>query len=393
MMVPPAGTPGPELPAADADALEHSARVLGFVRELIASSGGWISFADYMNVVLYAPGLGYYAAGARKFGAAGDFVTAPELTPLFGRTLATSVASVLKETQADVIELGPGSGRLAADVLEALATLDLLPGRYRLLEVSPELRARQQTLLERRIPALMDRVEWIDALPRRWRGVVLANEVLDAVPPHVIVHAQDGWHERGVASGDEALVLEDQPIASSALLASAQQRFPASVPYVSELNPASEALVRSLAATCEQGALLLIDYGYPANEYYHRERSAGTVMAHYRHHAIADPLFLPGLCDITAHVDFSAIAEAGVDAGMEVAGFTTQAAFLLETGIADRLTAVSDPRSVDYLRAAAAVNRLVSPADMGERFKVLALEQGLASGVPGFARHDQSHRL
>ena len=384
-----------ELPPPDDDALEHSGRVIAFVRAEIERAGGWIAFADYMQAVLYAPGLGYYVAGARKFGASGDFVTAPELTPLFGEALAASLASVLPSiAHAEVIELGPGTGRLAVDVLKALAAQDALPERYCLLEVSPDLRQRQRALLETEVPALMPRIAWLDRVPTRWRGVVLANEVLDAVPPQVIVRSGSCWFERGVAlAPDRTLALADRPLAPGVLRSLAQQRFPLGGDYASEINVTAEALVSSLARHCEQGALFIIDYGYPASEYYHPERKQGTVMVHYRHRSLTDPLFHPGLADVTSHIDFSAIAHAGVAGGMSVAGYSTQAAFLVQAGIAAALARLGDPRSPGYIRAAAAMQTLVSPAEMGELFKVLAMVRERPGQIVGFDRYDQSHRL
>ncbi len=381
------------MPAPTADACAHSAKVLAHVRAAITDAGGWISLAEYANAVLYAPGLGYYSAGARKFGADGDFVTAPELTPLFGGALATQVAQILAHTGGEVIELGPGTGRMAADVLAALAAHDALPSRYLLLEVSPDLRDRQHAELERRVPRVLDRVEWIEVLPRRWRGAVLANEVLDAVPAHVVARVRGTWHERGVAIHGEALALADRPLGEGALLAAARSLFPPEVDYASELNPAANALVRSLAERCVVGAMLFVDYGFPAAEYYHVQRTQGSMMTHYRHHALSDPLFLPGLADLTSHVDFSAVARSAVAAGMHVAGFTSQAQFLINCGILDQLSAQGDPGSAPYLRAANAVQKLLSPAEMGELFKVLAVERNIQPGLLGFRDGDRSWRL
>jgi SAM-dependent MidA family methyltransferase len=382
-----------ELPAPSADAREHSAKVVAHIASSIVAAGGWVSFADYMGAALYAPGLGYYASGTRKFGADGDFVTAPELTPLFGGALAVQVADILSLVPGDVVELGPGTGRLCGEVLAALAARDLLPARYRLLEVSPELRARQREHLQRNAPAWMPRVEWIDVLPSRWRGVLIANEVLDAVPPHVVVRRDGTWHERGVTLDGERLALADRPLAEGRLLAAARERFPADVDYTSEINPAALALVDSLARRCEAGAIFVIDYGFPAAEYYHPQRDWGTVMAHYRHRALADVLLLPGLVDLTAHVDFSAVAQRGVAAGMTLAGFTAQASFLLNCGILDLLAHAGDPSSTAYLRESGAVQKLLSPAEMGELCKVLALTRGVDGVLRGFREGDRSHRL
>ncbi len=320
------------LPAPDAAALAHSGRLLEHVCGEIEASGGWISFARYMELALYAPGLGYYTAGATKFGGAGDFVTAPELTPLFGRTLARVAAQVLARTGGDLLELGAGSGRLAVDVLLQLERLACLPERYLILEVSPDLRARQRQLLAEQAPHLLPRVAWLDALPESFRGVVLGNEVLDALPVHLLHGSAEGVLERGVIWTEAGLAWADRPIAAP-VLASAVAELPVVTDrrvdgYLSELNLAAPALVASLADRLECGLLLFLDYGYPRAEYYHPQRHMGTLRAHYRQHALDDPFFLPGLADLTAHVDFSAVARAhqpgqfphgrrhsGVDAG------------------------------------------------------------------------------
>lgn len=384
-----------DLPPPSAAEREHSNRVVAHLVHAIAEAEGWISFADYMQAVLYAPGLGYYAAGARKLGTAGDFVTAPELTPLFGRALATQLAQALAAVAGgEIVELGPGSGRLAADVLTALAELETLPARYLLLEVSPDLRERQRKYLAARIPALMPRVLWVDTLPERWSGAILANEVLDAVPAHLVARRGGEWFERGVTVDQSAgLTFCDRPLSAGAVRDLAQARFPVDGDYVSELNPAAEALVAAIGHRCERGLLLLIDYGFPAREYYHPQRDGGTVMAHYRQRALGNPLVYPGLIDITAHIDFSAVARAGGAGGMTVAGFAAQAHFLVACGVLDALAGCGDPRSAPYLRAANAVQKLTSPAEMGELFKVLALTRGLELDLVGFRDGDRSHRL
>ena len=391
---PPKSSPG-DLPPLSADESAHEQHVLAHLRRAIAEADGWISFADYMNVVLYAPGLGYYAAGARKFGSAGDFVTAPELTPLFGRTLAAQLAQAIAAVpDAEIIELGPGSGRLCADLLIELAARDSLPARYRLLEVSAELRERQREHLAASVREHLPCVEWIDRLPERWHGAVLANEVLDALPAHLVVRRGDEWLERGVAfDARGALAFADRPLASRQLRERAAARFPATGDYLSELNPVAEALVMSLAQRCDQGLVLLVDYGFPATEYYHPQRDQGTLMAHYRHRSLADPFFRPGLADLTAHVDFSAMARAGAAGGMRVAGFATQARFLVNCGVLDQLARCGAPESTPYLRAASAVQTLTSPAEMGELFKALALVRGIDEGLIGFRDGDRAHRL
>ena len=356
---------------------------------------GWISFADYMGAALYAPGLGYYVAGARKFGADADFVTAPELTPLFGRALAAQAAEVLAQVpDAQLIELGPGTGRLAADMLLELAARDALPSSYFLLEVSPDLRERQLMHLQQRVPKLMQRVAWIDALPQEWHGVIVANEVLDAVPAHLVARRDRQWFERGVTVDASAhLAFADRPLTTGMLRRMAEARFPDASDYASELNPTAEALVTGIAERCARGAMLLVDYGFPAAEYYHPQRDGGTLMAHYRHRALADPFCYPGLIDMTAHVDFSAMARAGLAAGMSVAGFATQAHFLVNCGVLDALARCGEPQSVAYLRAASAVQKLTSPAEMGELFKVLAFTRGIDATLLGFREGERSHRL
>lgn len=392
MLRSPPGADPRALPAPSDDARAHGERVADHITRMIADAGGWIPFADYMHAALYAPGLGYYVAGARKFGSDGDFVTAPEMSALFGRALATQVAEIIAQVPGDVIELGPGTGRLTVDLLGALAARGALPQRYLLLEVSPDLRERQRLLLQK-MPALLTRVEWIDVLPQRWRGAIVANEVLDAVPPHLVVRADGKWFEKGVGFASGTLALVDRPLPEGELRKAAVERFPPQGDYASEINPASQALVASIGQRCDSGVLLLVDYGFPAAEYYHPQRSTGTLMAHYRHRMLADPLFLPGLADLTAHVDFTSIASAGVAAGMRVAGFTTQARFLVNCGLLDLLAQSAEPGSAAYLREANAVQKLLSPAEMGELFKVLALTRGIDTPLLGFRGGDQTHRL
>ena len=384
--------PDPALPVPDADGLAHSARVRDAVRAAIGANGGWLSFMSYMQLVLYAPGLGYYVAGARKFGAAGDFVTAPELTPLFAQSLAVQIDAIRERSGGDVLELGAGTGKLAAEVLATLAEAKG-PWRYRILEPSPDLRARQQTTITQRAGTLASRVEWIDSLPAHIDGAIVMNEVLDAVPVHVLSRRAGSWFELGVVEQDGSLALASHAIVDGALRRQAAARFPEHGDYQSELGPAAEALVESLGRRLRRGAMLILDYGFPRHEFYHPQRATGTLMGHYRHRAHADPLLWPGLSDLTAHVDFTAVAEAGVRAGLDVAGFTTQAAFLLGCGILDRLRDVGAPDTRDYLREASSVQTLLSPAEMGELFKVIALSCSDDIQWPGFGSSDMRHRL
>ena len=387
--------PVPDLPVPDADARAHSERLVLRIREDIARSNGWIPFARYMDLALYDPGLGYYAAGATKLGAAGDFVTAPEMTPLFARALSSQVAAILEATERrEILELGGGSGRLASDLLHEMEARAAIPSRYAILEPSPDLRERQRTTIARDAPAHLASVEWLDALPASIDGAVIANEVLDAMPVHLVARRGDAWFERGVGWDAPRAAFEwsDRP-AEARIAAIAAQRFPKEGDYLSEINLAAEALIEDIGLRLVRGAALVVDYGFPAAEYYHPQRNQGTLMCHYRHRAHADPFSWPGLTDITAHVDFTAIAQAAERARLEVAGFTAQAPFLMGCGILDALAAVGSPDSVAYVKAAAPVQKLLSPAEMGELFKVIALAKSDGIAWPGFALADRSHRL
>jgi SAM-dependent MidA family methyltransferase len=345
-----------------------------------------------MEAALYAPGLGYYAAGAMKFGAAGDFVTAPELTPLFGRTLAHAIAPALAETGGEVLELGAGSGRLAADMLGELEQLGALPARYLILEVSADLRARQQETIARERSQLADRVQWLDALPAHFCGVILGNEVLDALPVELVHWTAEAPLSRGVMLEGETFGWRDRPIADPILRARADA-LNLAPGYLSEINLAADALIASLAECLERGLILMIDYGFGQGEYYHPQRHMGTLRAHYRHRALDDPFTLPGLCDITAHVDFSAVARAGVAAKLELSGYASQASFLLNSGLIELLTQTPPADAAAYLPQSNAVQRLVSPAEMGELFKVIGLSKGGIAPPAGFARGDRRHSL
>jgi SAM-dependent MidA family methyltransferase len=382
-----------DLPLPPPAALELHARLEAQIREAIARAGGWLPFERFMALALYAPGAGYYSAGSVKLGAAGDFVTAPELTPLFARCLARQVAQFIRHGVPDVLEVGAGSGALAADLLEALAALDALPQRYLVLEVSAELRERQRALVSRRVPGWAARVEWLEALPEGLSAVVLANEVLDAMPTRVVRRRHGLIEEIGVSidAASRRFTRACRPAAGELLAAAEALALPED--YETEVNLAARAFVASVAGALERGALIAIDYGFPAAEYYHPQRMRGTLMCHYRHHAHDDPFVLVGLQDITAHVDFSAIAEAGHGAGLAVLGYTSQAQFLVNCGVTEIL-ATSRPEDVrTYAPLAAHAQKLLSPAEMGELFKVMVLGRGMPEGLLGFATGDRSHRL
>ena len=380
------------LPPPGADAAAHTQRVAEHIADAIVAEGDWIPFSRYMELALYAPGLGYYAAGARKFGAEGDFITSPEISPMFARCFALQAGQVLKNVGGSILELGPGSGVFAADLFEALKEQGTVPEHYLLLEVSPDLRQRQRQLIATRFPGDIDRFTWIDRLPEKIRGVVIANEVLDVVPCSLVRRHEGAILERGVVLTEAGFAFDDQPMANPEL----ERRMVSVLPpgdydYLTEANLAAEALVRTVAASMEAGLALFIDYGFPEREYYHPQRSMGTLRCHYRHRFHGDPFFMPGLQDITAHVDFSAMARAAEQGGAEVVGFTTQAYFLISCGLAVLVSAGDPTMTLSKLKGTSAVHRLIGPSEMGELFKVLGFSKGLDGPVLGFqsARHLQ----
>lgn len=377
------------LPEPSPEAREASLALSQRIAAEIESAGGWIPFARYMELALHCPGLGYYGGGARKFGdstAGGDFVTAPELTPLFGSALAAQVAQITAMSAPAVLEVGAGSGRLAADLL---ASLDI--ERYFILELSGELRARQRETLLAAAPEFVARVEWLDALPERFSGCVVANELLDAMPVHALAWRDDGLKERGVVIGPDGFCWAERP--APAWLAEAARALPVQPPYESEVGLAAAGWVAEWGRRLEAGALLLIDYGLPRHEYYRPDSDRGTLRCHYRHRVHNDPFWWPGLSDITAHVDFTAIAEAGHAADLDVLGYTNQASFLINCGLGELLAGRREAADASALRAAGAVQMLVSPNEMGEQFKVIALGRGMTSPLLGFSRGDRIHTL
>jgi SAM-dependent MidA family methyltransferase len=375
--------------------------VLQAVRDAIATHGGWLSFDDYLRIALYAPGLGYYSAGSVKFGGSGDFVTAPELSGLFGRCVARQCAQILQGADGDggggdVLELGAGTGALAVSVLVTLAELECLPRHYSILEISADLRARQQQRLAILPEALRSRVRWLDALPAApVAGVILANEVADALPFKRFVITAGAPLECGVALSPEGNLIEaDQPADAVLRVQIAQlaRALIAPLPpgYRSELCPMLQPWIAALGAALGRGALLIIDYGLGRREYYHPQRSDGTLRCHFRHRAHEDPLLYPGLQDISAWVDFTRVAEAAADAALEVAGYCTQAAFLLASGIESDLTASG---AAGHARLASQARQLLLPGEMGETFKVMALTRGVDVALRGFEYQDLRRSL
>jgi len=381
------------LPPPPPEAVAHSQQLGEHIAQAILAEGDWIPFSRYMELALYAPGMGYYAAGARKFGEHGDFVTAPEISPMFGKCIGRQAADILNRTGGDVLELGPGSGAMAADIYESLKEHGVLPGRYLLLEVSPDLRERQRDLISKRFGIHeMERFVWIDRLPEKIRGFVVANELLDVIPCSLLHRTGEDILERGVILTEAGFAFDDQRLAEGEMKRRAQAVFPpGDYDYVSEVNFAAEGLVRTIAASLEAGLALFIDYGFPEREYYHPQRSMGTMRCHYRHRVHDDPFFLPGLQDITAHVDFTAMARAAESAGAEVVGFTTQAYFLISCGLGMLVSAGDPTMTLSRLKGTSQIHRLINPAEMGELFKVLGFSRNLDGPVLGFqsARHLQ----
>lgn len=384
------------LPPLDDASAAHEAAMASHLRQRITQSpGAFITLEDWMDQALYAPGLGYYAAGNTKFGAGlptGDFTTAPELTPVFGATLARQVAQILEHCgSTQVLEFGAGSGALAASLIPALRGLGIHV-HYQILEVSADLQERQQ----RRLASFAPQVQWLQALPEAFTGCVLANEVLDAMPATVFTFDDAGAaREVGVtiATPDAAnagTVHDSFDLATRPATAGLQhllaKRLPAYPVYQSEVNLRAEAWIREMGRWLAQGAALLIDYGFPQREYYHPQRAEGTLMCHFRHHAHANPLVHPGLQDITTHVDFTAMADAALDGGLDVLGYTSQARFLMNSGLPE-LLAQAQPRDLS------AVQKLLSEAEMGELFKVLAIGRNITHPLLGFTRGDRRHGL
>jgi SAM-dependent MidA family methyltransferase len=387
------------LPQPSAEALCHSEALTEVIAEQMALAGGRLPFDRYMELALYAPGLGYYSAGSRKLGDEGDFVTAPETSPLFAHALARQCRQVLAETGGgDLLEFGAGSGVLAVELLLELERLGTLPERYLIVEISAELKARQRTLVSERLPTeLAARVQWLDGLPGHgFRGLVLANEVVDAMPVHRFRIQAKAIYEQCVTRDGTGFALSWEPCSERLAAEIGRLGTETALPvddYESEINLRAAPWLGALAERLDAGLVLLIDYGYPRSEFYLPERNRGTLMCHYRHRAHDDPLRYPGLQDITAHVDFTALAEAALESGLAVCGYTTQAFFLFGCGL-EQMVAASDPRQVrEHMQLMQGVKRLTLPSEMGERFKVLGLSRGIEQLPIGFSLQDLRGRL
>lgn len=376
----------------------HSARMQDYLAGQLAAADGWLSFERYMELVLYAPGLGYYSAGAHKFGAEGDFTTAPEVSSLFGACVARQCAQVLGALGGgSILEIGAGSGRLAADVLSRLETLGRLPARYSILEVSADLRERQQRHLARHLPHLQGCVHWLDQPPEEsFDGLILANEVLDALPVARFRWYRDRVEELGVVMEEGRLALIARPASSG--VTEAVERLANSDGgwdggYVSEYCPRLSAWTQDVTRSLRNGAVFWFDYGLPRSQYYLPERHEGTLLCHFRHRACHDPLLFPGLQDITAWVDYTLLAEASRAAGFAVSGFTTQSYFLAGLSIDQEMQNMAGDDANRFARLANQARQLMLPGEMGERFKAMAWLRGLELPLSGFDLQDLRHTL
>ena len=389
---------GVDLPEVTPEERTQSEKLLALIRREIEGQGGWISFARFMEMALYEPGLGYYTAGSTKFGGAGDFVTAPELSPLFSRCLASQCADVLAAVGGgDILEIGAGTGRMAADMLNELEALDRLPGHYLILEVSADLRQRQIATLSTHAARHLKRVTWLDELPAARRGVVVANEVIDALPVDRFRMRSGTVNALGVAWHSSELAWSEKPAAPALQqkVRAIERQLGTELPegYTSEINLRLDPWLHALARVLKAGAMFFIDYGLPRAQYYRPERHDGTLLCHFRQRFHSDPFIHVGLQDIGAWVDFTAAAEAATDAGLEVAGFTTQAHFLMGLGIEQHLHSAGERELVERLSLARQAMLLTLPGEMGERFKVLGLSRGVKQPLRGFAIRDLAASL
>lgn len=380
------------LPLPSPAAQQSSANLQTLLAEEIRKHGNWIPFSRFMELVLYAPQYGYYTGGSHKIGNDGDFITAPTLTPLFARTLARQLQELLPQTAGNIYEFGAGTGQLAADLLNNLS--DGI-NRYYIIEISPELAARQKDLIQTLAPQAAQKIVHLSALPETFDGIIIGNEVLDAMPVEIIRKDEGGSFEHvGVCLDNDRFTYSARPLHDLQLSALASLYFPKiSSPYTSELHPQQYAFIRTLASRLEHGCMIFIDYGFDAAQYYHPQRNQGTLIGHYRHHVIHNPFDFIGLADLTAHVNFTDIAQAGTDAGLDLIGYLPQSHFLLNLGITELLAQTGQPDSAAYIREAAAVQKLIDQHEMGELFKVIAFGKNINIDWTGFCFGDICHKL
>jgi len=384
------------LPIPDEAARQISEALQQRITGRIEAAGGWLSFEDYMEAVLYEPGLGYYSAGAQKFGSGGDFVTAPEISAVFSRCLAGQVAAVLDSSpQGVVLELGAGSGAMAADMLAEFEALDAMPAKYLILEPSADLRERQEVLISQRVPHLLNKVEWLDELPdRRIKGVIVANEVVDALPLRLFAETPQGLMETGVVHGPDGFAFSDKPadftlhalISRLSAQVGGRENWPDT--FRSEIRTSLDDWFAAVADSLEYGAMIFVDYGAVRREFYRGERANGTLQCFFRHRVHDDPFWYPGLQDITGWVDFTQLAENAVAAGLQVAGFSTQAQFLLNAGVDQQVNLAGAATPEEQAKLAAAVRKLMLPGEMGEVFKAMLFTTAGVETPPGFGGRD-----
>ena len=384
------------LPVPDSIAQQYQDQLLSVIQQQITDAGGKITFADYMKLCLYAPGLGYYSAGSQKLGQQGDFTTAPEISALFSRTLSRQIKDVFQQLeQANILEFGAGSGKMAVDILKELENDQCLPEQYYIIEASADLRQRQHQTVQETIPHLADKVTWLNTLPENFVGVVLANEVCDAMPVHCLQFESGKVRERYIKNDGQQLQWCTGKISLPYLAKRAAeiQSIIGDSDYVTEVNLAAEGWLASIADKLRQGAIFILDYGYPQATYYHPQRTNGSLMCYYQHHGHDNPLILQGLQDITAHVDFTALAQTAIDNDLEVAGFQSQADFLLAGGITELTLPNNDADPLVSLQQASEIKRLTLPTEMGENFKVLTLCRNIGQLLPRIQLADRRYSL
>ncbi len=388
-----------ELPVPDNDAIEHSQKVCARIQKEIIEQQGSINFNQFMELALYEPGLGYYAAGSTKLGESGDFITAPELSSVYSFCLARQCQQVLNTIdQGKIFELGPGTGKMACDILQELERLNCLPNEYLLLETSADLRERQQDRVKKCVPHLEGIIHWLDTLPtNKINGIIIANEVLDAMPVHRIVVHGDFCEELYVGFEEGKFVWIKKPLNEKLTLETEKELKTLvnnlSQGYTCEINTNIHAWISSLAEFLQQGVMLLVDYGYPRQEYYHPQRINGTLLCHYRHRVHSDPFFYPGLQDITSSVNFTRVAEAAVDTGLDVRGYTTQAHFLISCGLDEIVKQQESVCGIESVKLSNQIKMLTMPGEMGERFKVIALTKNIGIPLLGFQFVDLRAKL
>ena len=380
------------LPLPSPAAQQSSANLQTLLAEEIRKHGNWIPFSRFMELVLYAPQYGYYTGGSHKIGNNGDFITAPTLTPLFAQTLARQLQELLPQTAGNIYEFGAGTGQLAADLLNNLS--DGI-NRYYIIEISPELAARQKDLIQTLAPQAAQKIIHLSVLPETFDGIIIGNEVLDAMPVEIIRKDEGSSFEHvGVCLDNDRFTYSARPLHDLQLSALASLYFPKiSSPYTSELHPQQYAFIRTLASRLEHGCMIFIDYGFDAAQYYHPQRDQGTLIGHYRHHVIHNPFDFIGLADLTAHVNFTDIAQAGTDAGLDLIGYLPQSHFLLNLGITELLAQTGKTNSAAYIREAAAVQKLIDQHEMGELFKVIAFGKNINIDWTGFCFGDICYKL